>query len=345
MLKPIAPQKKIERLHSLIDSANKIVLTAHISPDGDAIGSTLAMRDLLEGMGKQVHVVTPDAPPESLMFIPGAKEIIAYCRHVDFSKKLFDEADLIFGMDFNAPYRVDRLSPLLMSAKAPKVLFDHHINPEKFCDLEFSYPGECSTCMLTFRLICQLGWLERLSKKAATAICTGMMTDTGNFTYSAQDPDIYIVLAELMKKGVDKQRIYILAFNTKSENILRLEAYALDNKLTVYHDKRAAVITLTLDELNRFKYKPGDTEGLVNMPLAIPDVLYVAFFREGPDYIKVSCRSEGDIPVNILCTEYYGGGGHKNAAGGEFKGTMDEALTIFDKAMTEFTKYLPSDKK
>jgi len=343
MLKPIIPADKIEQFREMIQDANSILITCHLSPDGDAIGSTLAMREVLLAVGKQVYVVTPDAPPQYLMFVPGAKEIVNSRKYADFAAKLFGEADLIICMDFNASYRIDNLEPLLINSKANKVLIDHHIDPENFCDLTFSYPEECSTCMLTFRIIAQLGWMQLMNKNIAEAICTGMMTDTGNFTYSAQNPDIYIVLAELIRRGADKEKIYKLAFNTKSINQFGLEAYALANKLTIYPEKRAALITLTLEELNRFHYRSGDTEGLVNKPLAIPEVLYVAFLREGKDYVKVSCRSEGEIPVNRLCSDFYGGGGHKNAAGGEFHGSMKDAVDIFQKAMDEFEKYIPNN--
>lgn len=341
MLKPIIPETKIEQFRNLLSEANRIVITCHLSPDGDALGSTLAMREILLELGKQVYVVTPDAPPEYLMFIHGAEEVVVSKKYPDFAEKLFNEAELIICMDFNAAYRTDNLKDILLGAPARKVLIDHHIDPENFCDLVFSYPGECSTCMLTFRIIAQLGWMNLITRQVAENICTGMLTDTGNFTYSSQNPDIYIVLAELIRRGADKEKIYKLTYNTKSINQFRLEAYALANNLTIFPEKRAALITLSLDELNRFRYRPGDTEGLVNKPLAIPEVLYVAFLREGPDYIKVSCRSEGEMPVNKLCSEYYAGGGHKNAAGGEFKGSMTEAVELFHKAMDDFEKYLP----
>lgn len=343
MLKPIIPQDKIERLRSFINEAETILLIGHLSPDGDAMGSTLAMREVLLAAGKNAYIVTPDAPLQYLMFIPGSKEIICGKKYKEFTAELFGKADLILCMDFNTPSRIDHLEPLLRSSKAKKVLIDHHLGPEDFCDIEISYPSECSTCMLTFRVIAQLGWMNWLNRNAAEAICTGMMTDTGNFTYSDSDPDIYVVLAELMRRGADKDRIYKLAFNTKTADRFRLEAYALNNKLTLFPEKRAALITLTLEELNRFNYKPGNTEGLVNMPLAIPEILYVVFMREGNDYVKVSCRSEGDIPVNKMCSEYFGGGGHKNAAGGEFHGTLDEAVELFKKAMDEFERFLPAE--
>lgn len=343
MLKPLVPHKDIETLRSMIGAAENIVLTCHLSPDGDALGSTLAMRSILCSLGKKAYIVTPDTPPHYLTFIPGSKEIVSYTRYPDFAKQLFEQAELILCMDFNAPYRTDRLEDFLLQSKCRKILIDHHIDPEHFCDLEMSFPDECSTCMLTFRIIAQLGWMQLIGKDVAEALLTGMMTDTGNFTYSANDPEIYTVIAELVSRGADKEKIYKLAFNTKSENQFCLEAYALDRNLTIFPEKRAALITLTLGELNRFHYKPGDTEGLVNKPLAIPEVLYVAFMREGDDYVKVSCRSEGEIPVNLLCSKYYGGGGHKNAAGGEFHGTMEEAIELFKKAMEEFTCYLPEN--
>lgn len=346
MLNRILDESKIKQLKKLIDGAEKIVITCHLAPDGDALGSTLALWRILTSIGKSVHVVTPDVPAQSLMYVPGAKEIVPYTRFDEFSRQLFSEAELIICLDFNALHRVDRLQPLLESATAPKVLIDHHINPEPFADVVISHPEISSTCMLLFRVICAMGWESLITKTVASCIYIGMMTDTGNFSYNSSDPYLYIVIAELLRKGIDKDRLYKLAFNTKSETMLRLNGFALSERMTLFPEHHAAMIVLSLEDLERFNYKQGDTEGLVNMPLAMPEVEYVVYFREGSDYVKVSSRSEGDIPVNHLCENYFNGGGHKNAAGGEFHGTLEEATAAFIAALPEYDKYLKNkDKK
>lgn len=344
-LKQIADPKLTSRLLEMINAAENIVITCHTSPDGDALGSSLAMMHLLNGIGKKAHVVTPDVPPEALRFIPGVKEIVAFTRHEDFARQLFEEAQLVIGLDFNALKRLDRLAPLMQDAKAPKALIDHHLDPEQLAEVVISHPEQSSTCLLLFRVICQMGWAELIDKKVAACLYTGMMTDTGNFTYNDSDPEIYLVISHLMECGIDKDKLYRLAFNTKSENQLKLNAYAIAEKLEVLPEHGAALITLDNDELKRFDYKKGDTEGLVNQPLAIPGVGYSVFLREGDEYVKVSARSIGDIPVDKLCSDYFNGGGHKNAAGGEFYGTLAEAVKVFHTAIKDFDKYIkPNDK-
>ncbi len=345
MLNRLISEDKINGLKKLIDNAEKIVVTCHLTPDGDAMGSSLAMYHMLSALGKKVHVVTPDVPASYLMFIPGAKEIIPFTRFEDFARQLFREADLVICLDFNALHRIDRLRPLVEQSPAEKVLIDHHINPEDFAGITISHPEQSSTCLLLFRVLCQLGYARIMDRKTATCILTGMMTDTGNFQYNSIDPDIYIVVAELLKKGVDKYRIYKLAFNTKSESQMRLNAYAISQKMTVFPEHRAAMIVLTLDELKEFNYQQGDTEGLVNMPLAMPDVEYVGYLREGKDYVKVSTRSEGEVPVNELCANHFNGGGHKNAAGGEFYGTLDDCVKAFVEALPEMDKYVNKNNR
>ena len=156
-----------------------------------------------------------------------------------------------------------------------------------------------------------------------------MMTDTGNFSYNCSDPELYTVEAELIKKGADKEALCRELFGTVSENCMRLNAYAILKKMEVFPEFSAALITLSRDELNRFHYTKGDTEGLVNRPLSIPGIRYSAFMRQESDCIRVSMRSVGDFPVNLVCSEHFDGGGHLNAAGGDYHGTLEEAAEYF----------------
>ncbi len=331
----------IGRLKGLVEMARKIVLTCHVSPDGDAMGSTLGLARVLQLMGKHPIVITPDRPPKSLAFLPGYDEVVPASYKPTAAANLLHSADLIFCLDYNASKRVDKMEEQLLSATATKVMIDHHLDPEGFCDLTISMPHISSTCALLYLVIEAAGWLEWLDVQAASCLYTGMMTDTGNFSYNSNDPRLYLIVAELVRRGVDKDAIYNMACNTFSESCLRLNGYALSEKVQILRDHKAALITLSLDELQRFGYVKGDTEGLVNKPLAIPGVAYSCFMREDePGFVKVSMRSKGAFPVNRVCEDYFHGGGHKNAAGGELYMSLDEAVTLFMNTLTSNDKYL-----
>lgn len=329
MIKRIIDQKQIARLKQLLEHARKAVITCHISADGDALGSSLALSRVLTNMGIEAKVITPDSVSANLQFLPGAKDIVDGNRYADYARTLFTSADVVFCLDFNDRKRIDRLANALNASKAPKVLVDHHLDPEDFTDVTISHPEMSSTCMLLFRILCRLELFDLIDKTAAELLLAGMMTDTGNFAYNASDPEIYIIVSELLKKGADKDKLYKHLFNTFSESSLRICGYALAEKMEVFPQEHAALITLTRDELNRFHYSKGDTESLVNRPLAIPGIIYSCFMRQEDGYVKVSMRSTGDFPVDKLCSEYFGGGGHLNAAGGEFPGTLDECADLF----------------
>ncbi len=325
MIKRVINEEQTKKLKQLIADAKNIVITCHMSPDGDAVGSSLGLMHVLRTMGKYTSVVTPDMVPVSLNFLPGVKSIVVYTRQELLAKQLVKEADLIICLDFNALYRIDRLAPVIGQAKATKVMIDHHLDPENFTDLCISYPHMSSTCELLYNAIVLTGMKRFLNYNSATCIYTGMMTDTGNFTYNSNNSDLYIIIAELLKYGIDKDYIYNTAMNTFSADRLRLMGYAMSEKMEVFPEVGGAIIELTREELHRFNYQKGDTESLVNKPLSIPGIYWSIFLREDADYIKVSARSTGDFAVNGYCEQYFSGGGHKNAAGGEFIGTIEDA--------------------
>lgn len=329
MLTPLNANKEIAKLGQLIDAAERIVVVTHMSPDGDAIGSSTAFRGVLETLGKEARIVIPDMMLESLLTVPGAKEVIDAKRYPDFAKKLIKEANLIICLDFNMPERIAQLSKLVLESPAPKVLIDHHLHPGDFAEVTISRPEMSSTCFLLFKVLCAMELFPKLDRNTATDILTGMMTDTGNFSYNASDPELYIVVSELLKLGADKESIYRHQFNTDSLDAIRLNSFALLDRMEVWPEYGASLITLTRDELNSFHYTKGDTEGLVNRPLAIPGIVYSMFMREEEDYVKVSMRSIGSVPVNEMCRDYFGGGGHRNAAGGEFHGKLESAIDVF----------------
>lgn len=337
MLEKIIDDTRILQLDKLIKECRNVAITCHMAPDGDAVGGATGLCFLLRKMGKTANVITPDQAPYDLAFIPGYDQMTAYSRHPVKAKRLINEADLILCLDYNGLNRVAQMASLIENAKCKKAMIDHHLHPDEFCDVTISYPVMTSTCELIYRILDQLGHTGLVDQTIAVCIYTGMMTDTGNFSYNSNHAELYLIVAELVRKGVDKDRIYKLAINTSSENRMRLTGYAISEKMEIYPEHKASLIVLTADDLTRFNYQSGDTEMLANKPLAIPEVVWSTFFRQEKGYVKVSMRSEGDFKVNVLCTKYFNGGGHANAAGGEYRGSMDDAIKTYHKLLDDLS--------
>lgn len=327
MLNRIVADSKIQSLCDLVDGSRKVAIVCHMTPDGDAMGSSLCLWHVLKAMGKTACVVTPDCPPESMMFLPGADKILISSYNPERARSVLGGSDLIFCLDFNDLKRIDRTAPMVADSQARRIVVDHHLNPSIDADVLISHPEKSSTCALLYMVLSQAGWSDFVGKEAAECCCTGMMTDTGNFSYNSNDADLYEILAQLVAKGVDKDAIYTRVFNTNSVERLRIMGYSQYAKMQLLPEHRAALITLSREELNEFNYKKGDTEALVNVPLSIPEIVYSIYLREDePNYVKVSMRSKGDFSVKDICEKHFGGGGHRNAAGGEVYAGLDEAL-------------------
>ena len=346
MLSKIISQANIDHVEKWFERAEKIVIVSHVSPDGDAIGSSLGLYHFLDALGKRVNVIMPNSFPAFFKWMPGANDIIIYNKYKDFADKLIQEADVICCLDFNVLSRIDEMEEAVKNSPARKLLVDHHLNPGDFSRITISHPGMSSTSELVFRLICQLGCFEDITKEGAECIYTGMMTDTGGFTYNSNSREIYLIIGELLSKGIDKDEICRRVFNTHSEGRLRLMGYVLYEKMQVFPAYRSALITLTREEQSRFQYAKGDTEGFVNMPLSIKDVDFSVFLREDTekDMIKVSLRSVGDFPCNKVAADFFNGGGHLNASGGEFYGPMEEAVELFNQALAKYESLLLAKK-
>ena len=340
MISKIIASQKITEVEELLNKYDKIVIVTHVSPDGDAIGSSLGLYHYLNDLGNNVNVIVPNSFPDFLKWIPGAKDILEYERYPEFAQKLIAEAELIFCLDFNIPKRSFHLGPFIEAAKGKKVLIDHHPEPSDFCDVMISYPEISSTSELIFRLICRMGDFEVMSHESATAIYTGMMTDTGAFTYNSNSAEIYYIIGELLKKGINKDQIYSNVYHNYSEDRYRMLGFTLSEKMKIYPEYNSALIWLTNEEQKRYKVKKGDTEGFANLPLNIKGIIFSVFIREDNEMIKISFRSQKDFPSNKFAAQCYNGGGHLNASGGEFYGTMDEAIAIFENALPEYADLL-----
>lgn len=346
MLSKVIAQANVDHAKKWFERADKIVIVTHVAPDGDAIGSSLGLWHFLESQEKTVNVIVPNAFPDFLRWMPGAKDIIRYDKYAEFADKLLNEADVICCLDFNALSRIDAMADAVAKSPARKMLIDHHLDPEEFCKIVISHPGISSTSELIFRLICRLGYFEEITKEGAECIYTGMMTDTGGFTYNSNNREIYYIISELLSKGIDKDEIYRKVYNTYSEGRLRLMGYVLYDKMQVFHKFNSALIWLTRDEQKKFQYVKGDTEGFVNIPLSIKNVIFSVFLREDTEKntIKISLRSVGTFPCNKVAADFFNGGGHLNASGGEFYGTMDEAIELYKQALVKYEELLLAKK-
>lgn len=341
-MKKILNSESISKLKSLLQEHDNIVLTCHMRPDGDAIGSTLGLFHLLKSFGKEVHVVVPDRVPRSLMFLPGSREIVVNTQYDPYCARLVNEARLIIMCDFNTASRQGDLAPIIEAAQCPKVLIDHHREPDVKCDVCFSYPNMSSTCELVFRIIAACGFYSEMGLDASTCLLTGIVTDTQNFSVNCNDSEIYEILMKLLEKGVDKKMIVDEAVKSTSFDALRLNSFALLNRMRIFEKERCSLITLSKQDLADFNYQKGDTEGLVNMPLGIRGLVYSVFMREDADCIKVSCRSKYDFPVCNICKDLFNGGGHLMAAGGEFYGSLEECVKLFESKMSDYSRFIPA---
>lgn len=354
-------------MKQLIENAQHIVIFTHMAPDGDAMGSSLALYHWISSLSSEdrsLSVIVPNAFPAFFNWMPGAKDILIYEKKPEVCNRLIAEADLFICTDFNDPKRIGPMGEKMLQNSCPKILIDHHLKGQKddvqgtkeesIWAEEHVDSKVSSSCEIVYRLLKDLGyWPLAVSPKPiansqqliATCIYTGLMTDTGNFSYNSNNPEIYEMIADLIRAGVQKDEIYNAVFNQYSTDRVRLTGYALYRKMRIYPEYHLALITLSADELDRYHYQVGDTEGLVNMPLQISDVYYSVFMREErpkpgtpKPRIRISFRSQGDRPVNIWAGEVFHGGGHANASGGELFGKLEQAVQLFEKSFPLYVK-------
>lgn len=324
---------EVARLQTYLESADSIVLLPHTAPDGDALGCTLGLMQMLRLAypSKRISVISPDPIEQYLAWLPLLGELCIWGGQELGACELIAEADLLIYMDHNQLKRL-RHTPLIdavRESKASRVMIDHHLDPEQGLDLYFSYPGTSSTCELTYRIAAALGLTNYLSVQGATLLLTGMITDTGRFMYGCFAHEVFDTVAKLLSHGA--QYAYIvdqLSYHNPLPQLL-LQGYILHEKLVLMPELRAAYFELTQAEMQERGISKGDTEGLVNLPLSVEGIDSVCFLREDKDQIKLSLRSIGDFPVNELASRGFGGGGHLNAAGAEHHGTLDEAKNVY----------------
>lgn len=341
-MKDIA-QKIISELKIQIEKSEKPLIITHYNPDGDAIGSMLALFHYLVKKGKQPFMVSPNDYPEFLHWMPGNDKVTVYKRNTGTVLNALNAADLIFIVDFNDPERTEGLEKYLKEAKGKKVMIDHHPDPSDFADLVISDTKYSSTAEMIFHIIESMDDESLMDQDIAECIYCGIMTDTGSFNYNSSNPYTYSVVSKLIGLGINKDRIYWNVYDNFSIDRMRLLGYCLYNKMEVFPEYRTAFISLTKKDIKEFNFSPGDTEGFVNYPLSIKGIRFTAIFIENDKNIKISFRSKGNFAVNKIAEDHFNGGGHLNAAGGYSFSSFEETLKKFRDLLPQYKTELNYD--
>jgi bifunctional oligoribonuclease and PAP phosphatase NrnA len=327
--------KYTKELSELFDSSDNILLISHINPDGDAIGSQLALYQYLTFKGKKVEMMCPNNLQEFLKWMDGADQIKIFVRNRKKYIKLIDEANLIIMIDFNQSSRLGESEKYVIASTAVKVIIDHHREPHDIANLLISDVSRCSTAELVHEMVTILNGRPFLNRAYSEAIYVGIITDTGNFEHGSYSGRTFRIMADLIESGIDKGKILNVVYNNFSADRMRLLGLALYQKMTILSKYRTAYICLTKKDLADFNHVKGDTEGFVNLPLSIKGINFSVLFIEKDNFVKISFRSKGNFPVNEFAAKYFFGGGHLNASGGEYYDTLENTIKYFINVLEE----------
>ena len=318
---------KIETLHRLIEQSENVVVVSHVNPDGDALGSAMGLRAALAKHGKNVTAMLPSVYPDYFGFLPAAESIIVDEKEHDRCVEAIANADLIILADLNQLKRTDKLAETIRQSTAPKVLIDHHPNPETepmtvfFSDTEISSASE-----LAYWVVCRLYGNAFVDKEMATCFYTGICTDTGSFSFSCNHRSVYEAVGNMVETGIDINDIHDSIFNVFSESRVRFLGYCLSDLLKVHSDINMAYIAVSLADQKRFGLEEGDMESIVNYTLCMRHIRVGVLIKETPKSVRMSFRSKGEFNVNDFAAKYFKGGGHRRASG---------ATSPYDFATTE----------
>ncbi|MHA4893219.1 DHH family phosphoesterase [Pedobacter sp. PWIIR3] len=331
----------ITEIKELLATPQKIVITTHHKPDGDAMGSSLGLYAYLIQLGHHVTVITPTDYPYFLHWLPNNSDVMIYTEKLAEAAELVANAALIFCLDFNTLSRINELGELVRASGAYKIMIDHHLEPEDFDDYRHWSINACAAAQLVYEFIVnELNDGKMMNKDIATCLYTGIMTDSGSFRFPSATSSVYRIAAELIDAGAEHWRIHQLVYDNATENRLRFLGHCLTNKLEILREYNTAIITVSRQELNDYKIVTGDTEGIVNYALSINGIRLAAFIIERTDKVKLSLRSTGDFPANEICKKYFDGGGHRNAAGGASDKDLPSTVLAFKEILKEYKTQL-----
>lgn len=330
-----------QNIKDKLKTPRSIVITTHFKPDGDALGSSLALCQWLKNQGHQVQVIVPSDFPYFLDWLPGRDQLLIYTDQKERSNQYILEAEFIFCLDFNGLGRTQEMEPALSSASGTKIMIDHHLDPEGFDDARYWDSSAAATAELVYKLITdEFGDGASITPAIATCLYTGIMTDTGSFRFRSTTSEVHVIIADLIKKGAQNWKIHENIFNSNTETRLRFLGFCLSNRLVVDQEHRTAWMAISKQDLLDYSVGTGDTEGLVNYALSIQGIQFAALIIERQDIIKFSFRSIGDFPCNEFSNQHFNGGGHLNAAGGNAKGSLEESVEKFKSLLPAYKNLL-----
>lgn len=325
-------------IKELLATPKKIAIIPHRSPDGDAMGSTLALYHFLLKENHQAVVIAPNDFPNFLAWLPSSETVLIFENDKENCTKIIQEAEIVFTLDFNALHRTGEMEHVLNKVTVPMIMIDHHQKPDSYATYTYSDTAFGSTCEMVYNFISFLGKKEAIDKTIATCIYTGITTDSGSFRFPSTTSTTHRIVADLIDIGINNSEIHNLLFDNNSYNRLQLLGRALQN-MKVFPELKTSYISLSQKELDEFHYEKGDTEGIVNYGLTIKGIEFAAIFIEHRDenIIKISFRSQGDFDVNQFARDHFNGGGHINAAGGKSYDSLENTIKKFEKIISKKT--------
>ena len=329
-----------ERFDAVIQSHKHFVLACHVNPDGDAVGSVLAMAEFLKSFGHEVKMVVANDFPEFLHWMHGSQDFLVFEKDGDACKEAIAEAECIMMLDFNNLSRSGILHNEIGKTRCPRILVDHHRDPDEsqfYC----MYSSTCvsSASEIVAEIILHYG-KEHLTESISTNLLVGIMTDTGSFAHSIYHPRTFDLVSLLVEKSMSFSYVHQLIYDNMSESRLRLLGFSINNRMEVLDDYHTAIIALNKSDLDSFNYQVGDTEGVVNFPLSMKKVKMAVLVTERQDQIRLSFRSKGDFSVHELAAKHFKGGGHTNAAGGTLTCSFEEAVAQLKSVLPEYKELL-----
>jgi len=330
-------KQEIQNIKTVLATAKKITVVFHFNPDGDAVGSALALYHYFKDLNYEVTIISPNLFPSFLNWMKGSEDILIAQQHLVEARKAIKEADMLFIVDMNAPHRAGQdIENTIIQYDGFKVLIDHHVQPDINCNVMYSTPQTSSASELVYNFLYRyLTPIKPITLAVAEALYVGIITDTGSVSYACDNPSTYLVLNKLIKAGVNGETVHRRVYDNYTESRMRLLGLALSQRLKVLPEYSASYIHLSKRDLLANNYQIGDTEGFVNYGLSIDSVKFTALFTERDNRIRISLRSKGTFDVNLFARKYFNGGGHRNAAGAFFLGSMHDAIEHFEEAVKE----------
>jgi phosphoesterase RecJ-like protein len=335
-------KEQLSALKTFLSVPKNIVIIPHRNPDGDAMGSTLALCQYFKSKKHTATVVAPNEHPAFLDWLPNSKEVILFDKQNTQAKRAINDSDIIFLLDFNALHRVgDDMAKTLNEYANDFAMIDHHQQPDSVATYLYSDTSICSTAQMVYHFLEMLDDTKSITKDIATCIYTGIMTDTGSFRFRSTTSTTHKIIANLIDKGAENDKIHNQVYDANSYNRLLLLGQSLTN-LKAFPEYKTAFITLSDEEKKKYGYQKGDTEGIVNYALSLKDIIFAAIFIEDVEQkiIKISFRSKGDFSVNQFARTYFNGGGHDNASGGKSDVSLEDTVAYFTSLLPNYKQEL-----